>query len=112
LSLDIREARHAEGLVVSPLGRVDSNTSGDFERALMTREGEALLVIDLSGIDYISSAGLRVFLMLAKKMKGSGRRLVLCALAPSVEQVFTLAGFTALFTVKPSIDEALGRVSS
>ena len=112
MSLEIREDRRAAGLLVSPVGRIDSNTSGELERILLSKGAEPRLVVDLSGVEYVSSAGLRVFLMLARKVKAGGGRLALCALPPSVKQVFDLAGFTTLFTVEPSLEQALQRLSS
>jgi stage II sporulation protein AA (anti-sigma F factor antagonist) len=58
-------------------------------------------------VDYISSAGLRVFLVLAKRMRDLQGRLVLCAMTEPVRQVFQLAGFLPLFRVEPSQDAAL-----
>jgi len=112
MSLEVREDRREAGLLVSPVGRIDSNTSGELERVLLARAAEPRLVVDLSGVEYVSSAGLRVFLMLARKVKAAGGRLALCSLPASVKQVFDLAGFTTLFTVEPSVEQALQRVSS
>lgn len=112
MSLEVREERRDAGLLVSPVGRADSNTSGDFERLLLAKAAEPRLVVDLSGLEYVSSAGLRVFLMLAKKVKASGGRLVLCSLSPSVRQVFDLAGFTALFVVETSAEQGFERLGS
>lgn len=112
MSLEVREDRREHGLLVSALGRIDSNTSGELERVLLSKGAEPRLVVDLSGVEYVSSAGLRVFLMLARKVKAAGGRLALSSLPPSVRQVFDLAGFTALFIVEPSIEQAFERLSS
>jgi anti-anti-sigma factor len=66
--------------------------------------------VDFSGVEYISSAGLRVLLVAAKRMGGGG--LVLCALTEPVRQVFDLAGFLPLFAVEASRDGALARLAS
>ncbi len=112
MSLSLREDRRNKGLLVAPIGRIDSNTSGELERALLARAVEPRLVVDLSGVEYVSSAGLRVFLMLARNVKASGGTLVLCALSASVRQVFDLAGFTTLFTVEASTEDAFARLPS
>ncbi len=65
-----------------------------------------------NAVEYISSAGLRVFLMLARKVKESGGRLALCGLGASVKQVFDLAGFSALFAIEPGVDQGVTRLSS
>ena len=112
MSLDTREERREEGILILPVGRIDSNTSGELEKNLVARGAEPRLVVDLSGVEYVSSAGLRVFLMLARKVKASGGRLALCGLPPSVKQVFDLAGFTALFVVEATADQAFARLSA
>lgn len=110
--MEIREERRDTVLVLAPLGRVDSNSAGGLETALLGRAKEPRLLVDLSSVEYISSAGLRVFLMLARKVKESGGRLVLCGLGASVRQVFDLAGFSALFAIEPGVDQGVTRLSA
>ena len=110
--MDIRESRLDGILVVAPQGRLDSNSSGAFETSVLAHASEARLLVDLAGMEYVSSAGLRVFLMLARKVKEAGGRLVLCGMGPSVRQVFDLAGFTALFAVEPSVAQGQVRLSA
>ena len=57
------------------------------------------MVLDLARLDYISSAGLRVVLLLAKKLKQAGGALALCDIQPSVREVFEISGFLAILTV-------------
>jgi len=109
--MNIREERLDGILIVAPKGRMDSNSSGAFETLVLGHAGEPRLLLDLSGVEYISSAGLRVFLMLARKVKEAGGRLVLCAMGGSVRQVFDLAGFTPLFAVGPSLALGQARLS-
>ncbi|MBK5255703.1 MAG: STAS domain-containing protein [Vicinamibacteria bacterium] len=110
--MEMREHRIETALVVAPQGRVDSNSSGVLETAILGHAGEPRLLVDLSGVEYISSAGLRVFLMLARKVKEGGGRLVLCGMGASVKQVFDLAGFTALFAVEATLEQGAARLSS
>ena len=100
--------------VLAPVGRIDTTTSGTLEEAIRhTVDGGARdLLIDLSGADYISSAGLRVFLGLATRLRDLSGRLVLCGMGHPVRQVFQLAGFLPDFTVEPSRSAALIRLSS
>ena len=112
--MEIREERHEGVLVVAPEGRVDTTTSDELEKRLVGHvdAGERRLVIDLAGTQYISSAGLRVLLLLAKKLRANGGELVLCSLGPAVRQVFELAGFLPIFPVEPSREQALRRLAS
>lgn len=97
--------------VIAPAGRIDTTTSGPLEEAIRkTVDGGAReLLLDLAAVDYISSAGLRVFLVLAKRLRDLKGRLVLCGMTQPVRQVFQLAGFMPLFSVEPSRDAALAR---
>ena len=69
--------------------------------------GETRLVIDLSRVDYVSSAGLRVFLMAFKRLTADGGKIVLCSLQEPVRQVFDIVGFYSMFPIVNSRDEAL-----
>lgn len=110
--MEIGEDRPGDVLVLAPVGRIDTTTSSGLEERLLhgVSEGERRLVLDLAGVEYISSAGLRVLLRLAKKMQLSGGDLVLCGLGDSVRQVFELAGFLPLFTIEADRVRALGRL--
>ena len=61
---------------------------------------------------FLRRTGLRVLLLAAKKLDECGGRLALCSLTPAVQQVFELAGFTAIFALEPSRDDALARLSA
>jgi len=58
------------------------------------------LVFDCSGMDYICSSGLRIFLSVQKKVSAAGASLKILNLQPNVKSVFDLTGFTALFTIE------------
>ena len=108
--MEIREERRGGILVLAASGRFDSVTSPDLERRLLVVAGERRLVLDLAGVEYVSSAGLRVFLKLARKVKDGGGELLLCAMGEPVRQVFDLAGFLPLFAIEPSRERALTRL--
>src|SRR5512141_1884861 len=97
----IDQSTHDGVTVVAPSGRIDTTTSGALDDALRQAVdgGTRNLLVDLGEVEYISSAGLRVFLILAKRMRDLGGRLVLCGLGQPVRQVFQLAGFLPLFTI-------------
>jgi stage II sporulation protein AA (anti-sigma F factor antagonist) len=112
--MQISEERTAGVVVVAVAGRIDSTTSGTLDAHLagLDGAGEHRVVVDLSGVDYISSAGLRVMLSLAKRTKLNQGALALCGLGESVRQVFSLAGFLPLFSVEPSRERAVERASA
>lgn len=101
---------HQDGVtIIAPDGRIDTTTSSAVEDALnrTVAQGARDLLVDFARVDYISSAGLRVFLVLAKRTKNAKGRLVLCGMPEPVRQVFHLAGFMPLFKVEPSRAAAL-----
>jgi anti-sigma B factor antagonist len=110
--MEIREERRDGILVLTPSGRFDSVTSVDLEQRLIAVAGERRLVVDLAGVEYVSSAGLRVFLKLARRVKDAGGELLLCAMGEPVRQVFDLAGFLPLFAIEASRERALTRLGA
>lgn len=110
MPLEIRETKLESGFVVlEPVGRLESKTSPDLDRKVVALlgAGERRFVVDLASTDYVSSAGLRVLLMLAKKVSGGAGRLVLCGLNPQVKEVFEIAGLGTLFVIRATRAEAL-----
>jgi anti-anti-sigma factor len=103
-AMDIRESKTGEVVVLEPVGRLDTKTSAEFEKKVvgLLNGGEHLFVIDLVDIEYISSAGLRVILMLAKKLNATDGKLVLTSMNEQVREVFDIAGFTSVFTILPT----------
>jgi len=112
--MHIREDRNDGVTIIAPAGRIDSTTSGTLERHLLgvIGAGHHRLVVDFADVEYISSAGLRVMLTLAKKTKEMRGALALCGMGDTVRQVFELAGFLPLFTIETSRDTAVTRVSA
>ena len=99
-------------VVVVPRGRIDSTTSGALEAhfAGLSKAAQPRIVVDFSNVDYISSAGLRVMLTLAKRVRDARGGLALCSLGDTVRQVFELAGFLPLFSIEGSRDVAVRTV--
>ena len=107
--MNIYEERNEGVLIIGLEGRLDAITSKMFEeKALATIDaGETRLVIDLSQLDYCSSAGLRVFLLTSKRLNPAGGKLVLCSLQEPVREVFDIVGFFSILSILDSRDEAL-----
>jgi len=111
--MKIQEVKKGGIMVFELDGRLDSVTSNQLEKSLMAclQAGEKNVVIDFSKVDYISSAGLRVLLMVAKKTKSVGGKAVLAALSNNVKEVFDIAGFTTIFSIFAAEDEALASLT-
>jgi len=89
--------------------RLDAYTSRDAEMMLkdIVEKGTRKIVCDLSQTEYIASAGLRLLLSVAKNLQRLNGQLVLCSLGPFVKEVFDTAGFTQLFKICGSTEEAM-----
>ncbi|PKG31245.1 STAS domain-containing protein [Methanoregula sp.] len=96
-------------VIVSVTGRMDALCSMDFEKILdeQIAAGETRFILDLSGLEYISSAGLQCVLTTAKKLEPRQGDLILAALKGTVKEVFEISGFSSIFTIAESVDSAL-----
>ena len=94
---------------LSIAGRLDAVTAveadNDFNKIIA--EGHNNLLIDLNELDYISSAGLRVLLVVAKRIQQNNGKVVLCSLTTNVKEVFEISGFSSIFNIFPTSDEAI-----
>ena len=95
--MKIEKALENGKLTVRPAGRIDTVTAPDFAAAV-TLDGVKEVVFDLADVDYISSAGLRVFLATHQKMTASGGRMTLTNVRPIVKEIFDIVGFSDVFT--------------
>jgi anti-anti-sigma factor len=94
--------------VVRASGDLNAASCGKLEEALsaLIGQGRTRLVLDLEGVRYVSSAGLRVFLLIAKRLTGKGRFALSRATEP-VRQVLDITGFSSIIEVQPSLEEAI-----
>lgn len=100
-------------LFLQPQGQINSANAAALESDLVAQfdKGEHTIVLDLSTLDYISSAGLRVILLLAKKLKQAGGALALCELQAGVREVLEISGFLAILTVFPNRADAVATLT-
>ncbi len=112
MALQVDFKRGDSVLSVFPSGRLDGLTVGEFEEQV--RENSAvedqLLLIDFSSVEYISSAGLRVLLILAKSMGSAESKFALCALSDSIMDVFRISGFDQIMSIYKDREEALASI--
>lgn len=95
--------------IVAVTGSLDSGTSPEAQKSLDAVVGGAKKVaLDFSQLDYISSAGLRVLLGVAKQLRAKGGTLGMFGLNQSVREVFEISGFASILPVYQSETEALG----
>lgn len=89
-------------------GRIDALSSSYFQKALdeLILAGERALLLDLSAVNYVSSAGLRVFVTAQKGLKKVGGEVILMGLSESVLEIFKMSGLTDVFRIVSDRDEA------
>lgn len=108
--MEINQTKIDDVPIVSVSGRIDGTTSKDLETILneLIDQDMSKIVLDLEGVVYISSVGLRVLLSALKKVRPNKGDVKLVSLQPFVREVFEITGFTKLFTIYPSKGDALG----
>lgn len=94
-------------------GYLDAHTAPDFEATIQEKidADRVRIVVDCSGLEYISSAGLGVFMGFIEDLRDAGGDLKICGLIPKVREVFELLGFDALFEIYDDRAGAAGSFS-
>ena len=115
--MELSPRRFADAVVVSPAGRIDQSSADAFKDALdpyldQCAAGRDRVVVDLSELEYISSAGLRVLMLAAKRSKAQRGTLVLAGLQPLVREIFEISRFTLVFDIAPTLRDALAKASA
>jgi anti-anti-sigma factor len=101
-------------MVLTAAGRVSSLTWRRLETALASATDSPArgVVLDLSGVDYISSAGLRAVESASARLEAAGRRLVVCGVKDAVGVAFDLAGLGSSLAIEPSREAAVERAGA
>jgi serine/threonine-protein kinase RsbW len=112
--LKVRIETLALTTLVIPEGRLDFGAAAGFQQKVeeaLAGSGTtpAAVIIDCTALDYVSSAGLRVFLLAARASQRAGIPFALCALQPAVREVFELSGFSRIITVHANRPTALAQ---
>ncbi len=98
--MTIETSREQEKLCLKVKGRLDTMTSPQLDKEVeINLKGTELLTMDLSELDYVSSAGLRVLLSAHKSMKKQGGSMVVRGVNEEVQEVFTITGFSEILTI-------------
>lgn len=107
--MTIRETREGSLTLVRLQGRLDAASAPETDRRLaaLIHGGARQVVLDLSGVEYVSSAGLRVFLAAAKRMQQAHGKLGLASPTSQVRQILDMAGFAAVLPVFGTMAQAV-----
>ena len=107
---------YANAHVVKLTGRLDHDNSEAYRAELLAHierhaTDGAAIVLDLSGLEYVSSAGLRVFMLATRQAKAQGSRVLVAAAKPTVAEIFLISRFNLILSIHPTLREALAAVS-
>jgi anti-sigma B factor antagonist len=107
--VQISERRQDDVVVLGPVGRITNDTSAAFQTKLLACVGPVAgsVLVDLSGVEYISSAGLRVLMVASKESRKAGGRLAVAGLTPVVKEIFAISRFSHVVQVFETPTEAL-----
>ena len=94
-------------------GRIDMSNSDAFKDSLMAAVADAgqAVIVDMSGVDYISSAGLRSLMIALRAAKGDSKGFGVAALGPLVMEIFTISRFNLVFSLYPTVRDAVVALS-
>src|SRR4051794_22842534 len=110
--MQLTPRRFGDAVVLSVSGRLHQDTCEAF-RGELGREVEqsaragGAVVLDLSGLEYVSSAGLRCFMLASRQVKALSGRIYVAAMQPMVAEIFRISHFDLVFRVFPTVREAL-----
>ena len=107
--IQVKSARDGATATVEAEGIIDTRGALEFESCLVgvCNDGARLVVVDLSKVDLMTSAGIRVLVMMAQRLQRSGGGLALCALSDRVRSVLEIAGLLAQFRIGPTREQAI-----
>ena len=110
--MEFSQEKTGEVAIVRLAGRLDSGAAHAAEEGFngVLGAGTPRLAIDMTKLDYISSAGLRVLLVVAKKVQQAKGKVALFGLSPNVREVFTVSGFDTIFSIVPDSAAAVAAV--
>ena len=114
--MHLTERRIGNVLVLAVSGRIDHASAEGFKAALQPhlaqcKAGGDVIVLDFSGVEYISSVGLRVLMLAAKQTKSQGGAIAVAALQPVVKEIFEISKFTLVIPCFVGVRDALAELS-
>ena len=111
--VDLQQEKHGDVLILRLKGRLDAVSASPTEKKVFDciSEGKSKLLLDMSGVAYLSSAGMRMLLSTTKKIKSLDGKLVLCSITQNVMDVLKMSGFDHVLDIVETEDLALRKFS-
>jgi len=107
--VEVIEEEKEDVLVLRIAGRLDAVSSPETEKKVLNiiDEGKLKIVMDFSGVDYLSSAGMRMLLATTKKLKALTGKLVVCGIKDNVMDVLKMSGFDHVLELADTEEAAM-----
>jgi anti-sigma B factor antagonist len=96
----IEKSENGTELTLALTGRLDTVTSKQLESEIPSLAGKGSVILDFGKVEYVSSAGLRVLLVMQKKMNAQGGTMKLVGVLPEVKEIFGITGFSGILTIE------------
>ncbi len=106
--MEVTEGRSGSATTLKIAGRVDSSVAKVLEQKVLdvaSRDGG--IIVDLSAMNYVSSAGLRSFIILAKQARAKNQTIALAGMSDEVSEIFEISGLLELFKIYDSVEAAV-----
>ncbi len=109
MAAQVKWSRREGILIAAPIGRIDGNNYIEVQNALESGidSDERAMILDFGQLGYISSAGLRVCLIIAKKFNPEGKAFGICNLSDSIREIVTVSGFHGIMSIYDSLSAAI-----
>jgi anti-anti-sigma factor len=109
MALTIESTKQGKAAVVVLSGRMDAEHAPQFESACVQQlsDGMTHILVDMTGLQYVSSMGIRSFVLVGKQAKAKGAKVLLCGMKGFVKEVFDMTYVTSLFPLFDSTEAAL-----
>ncbi len=105
--MELKLEKREGSIVLFIKGRLDAVTAGELEAKFtdLVQNEKENIIVSMDDLEYISSAGLRVILLVAKKLHALGRKIGFAAISGNVKDVFDISGFYTLFEIHDTLDD-------
>ncbi len=111
--MDVTSQRTGGALIVSVEGRVDGANARKFQKAVEgVIDDDRAVILDMENLGYISSAGLRSILLIAKGLQKRKAQFAVCSLQDAIGEVFRIVGFDKIVTIHSSQGDAVAAMGS
>ena len=110
--MEISQSQVNESTIFTIAGDIDGNTAPAAQETILPAgSADAKIALDMSGVDYMSSAGLRMLLVIYRQIMGQGGSVVLVGLSEELQDTMTLTGFMDFFDHFDTLDEGLAALA-